>query len=86
MSEELYRVIVKGYQSGKGEYYVEQDFAKLSKITPEKAKALLQAGPKTVKENVSREEAEKLKAAIEKTGAACEIESMKFDLSGLSLQ
>ncbi|HEY3488185.1 MAG TPA: ribosomal protein L7/L12 [Gammaproteobacteria bacterium] len=86
MSEELYRVILKGYKSGKGEHYVEQDFAKLCKLTPEKAKELLKAGPKKIKENLSKEEAEKFKAAIEKTGAACEIESMKFDFSGLSLQ
>jgi ribosomal protein L7/L12 len=86
MAEELYKVILKGYKTGKGEHYVEQDFAKLCKLTPEKAKALLKAAPKKIKENLSKEEAEKFKEAIEKTGAACEIESMKYNLDGLSLQ
>jgi ribosomal protein L7/L12 len=86
MSEELFRVILKGYQPGKGEYYVEQDFARLCKLTPEKARDLLKTAPKKIKENLTREEADRFKAAIEKTGAACEVESMKFDFDGLSLQ
>ncbi|HEX5055843.1 MAG TPA: ribosomal protein L7/L12 [Gammaproteobacteria bacterium] len=86
MAEELFRVILKGYKPGKGEHYVEQDFARLCKLTPEKAKTLLQSAPKKIKENLSKKEAEKFKAAIEQTGAACEIESMKYDFDGLSLQ
>ena len=38
MSEELYKVILKGYSRGKGEYYIEEDFVRLFKITNEKAK------------------------------------------------
>jgi ribosomal protein L7/L12 len=86
MAEELFKVILKGYKSGKGEHYVEQDFAKLCKMTPEKARELLKAAPKKIKENLTKEEAERFKEAIEKTGAACEIESMKYNFGGLSLQ
>jgi len=86
MSEELYRVVLKGYSLGKGEYYIELDFAKLFKITREKAKEVLKSSPKTIKVNLSIEEAEKYKKAIEKTGALCELENMKFDTSGLSLE
>lgn len=86
MSEELYRVVLAGYKSGKGEYYIEQDLADLFKITREKARELLQAAPKMIKENLSLEEATKYKEAIEKTGAGCEVENMKFNLGGLSLE
>lgn len=48
MSDEVYSVILKGYQAGKGEYYVEEDFAKLFKITPEKANQYKKAIDKTV--------------------------------------
>ena len=86
MSEDLFRVILKGYTSGKGEYFIELEFAKLFKITPEKAKELLKSSPKTIKENLSREQAEKYKRAIEHAGALCELENMRFDTSGLSLE
>jgi ribosomal protein L7/L12 len=86
MAEELFKVILKGYKNGKGEHYVEQDFARLCKMTPEKARELLKAAPKKIKENLSRAEAEKFKETIDQTGAVCEIESMKYDFGGLSLQ
>ena len=35
--EERYRVILNGYGEGKGEYYIEEDFAKLFKMTREQA-------------------------------------------------
>jgi hypothetical protein len=86
MSEDQYRVILKGYSPGKGEYFIELEFAKLFKITPEKAKELFKSSPKTIKENLPREQAEKYKKAIEQIGALCELENMKFDTSGLSLE
>lgn len=86
MSEEQYRVILKGYGEGKGQYYIEADFAKLFKITPEKAKKIFKSCPAIIKENISLEEANNYQAAIEKTGAKCEVESTKYDFGGLSLE
>lgn len=86
MSEELYRVILNGYSAGKGEYFIEVALAKLFKITPEKAKELLGSSPVTIKENLPLEKAEQYKKAIEKTDALCDLESMKYNLSGLSLE
>jgi len=86
MSEDLYKVNLKGYSPGKGEYYVEEAFAKLFKIKQEKARELLSSAPTVIKENISLEQANKYQAAIEETGASCEIESMNYDLGGLSLE
>ena len=86
MSEELYRVILKGYSTDKGQYYIEVDFAELFKITQEKAKKIFKSCPAIVKENLSFTQANKYQEAIEKTGAVCEVESMKYDTGGLSLQ
>lgn len=86
MPEDLYRVILKGYSTGKGEYYIEVDFASLFKISREKAKDLLGSAPMVIKENLSLEKAKQYKLAIEKAGALCELENMKFDTSGLSLE
>ncbi len=86
MTEELYRVILKGYSTEKGEYYIEEDFSKLFNITIDKAKDLLKSSPVTIKENLSLEHANQYKVKIEETGALCEIETMRFDTSGLSLK
>jgi ribosomal protein L7/L12 len=86
MAEEQYKVILKGYGEGKGEFYIEEDFAKLFKISREKAKELLSGEPLTIKQNISEAEARRYEAAIKQIGAKCEIENMKFDLSGLSLE
>jgi len=86
MSQERYRVILTGYATSKGEYYVEIDFAKLFKITQEKAKEIFKASPTTIKEDLSLEEANQYKSAIEKTGATCDVENMKYDLGALSLE
>lgn len=86
MSEDLYRVIVNGCSADKGEYYAELEFAKLFKISPEKSKKILHATPKTIKENLTLEKANQYKSAIEKTGVLCELENMKFNISGLSLE
>ena len=86
MSDEEYRVVLKGYGSGKGQYYIEADFAALFKIPPEKAKKIFKACPAIIKENLSFEQASKYQAAIEKTGAKCEVESTKYDFGGLSLE
>ncbi len=85
MSEQ-YRVVLNGYASTKGEYFVEVDFARLFKITPEKARELFQAAPVVIKERLPIEEASRYKDAIEKTGAACSVESMRYNFSGLSIQ
>lgn len=86
MTEDLYRVVLQGYAPGKGEYYIELDFAKLFKIEHEKAKQLFNSLPATIKENITKDQANKYKTAIEKTGAICEVESMKFNFNGLSLE
>lgn len=86
MSKELYRIVLKGYSPDKGEYYIEVEFANLFKIEHEKAKELFSALPTTIKENLSLEQANKYKDAIEKTGAVCEVESMKYNFTGLSLE
>ena len=86
MSEEQYRVILKGYGTGKGQYYIETDFAELFNITQEKAKKIFKSCPAIIKENISFEQASKYQDAIEKTGALCEVESTKYDLGGLSLE
>jgi len=86
MAEASYRVVLQGYAPGKGEYYIEMDFAKLFKIEHEKAKQLFNSLPATIKEDLTIDQANKYKAAIEKTGAICEVENMKFNFKGLSLE
>lgn len=86
MAEDLYRVILKGYGPGKGEYYIEEGFAGLFKIPREKARELFTGAPVTIKENITKSQAEKYQLAIKNVGATCEIENMKFDLGGLSLE
>ena len=86
MEEEQFRIILKGYGKDKGEYYIEEDFARLFKVSREKARELLDAAPLTIKENLSADAAKRYEAAIKNTGAMCEVENMKFDLAGLSLE
>ena len=86
MAEDKYRVIIKGYSSDKGEYYVEEDFAKLFKINQQQAHKILKQSPKTIKENLTKQQAEKYVSAIENCGVKCEMENMKYNLGGLSLE
>ncbi|MFW2374288.1 MAG: ribosomal protein L7/L12 [Gammaproteobacteria bacterium] len=86
MSDDDYSVVLKGYQAGKGEYYVEEAFAKLFKITADKAKQLLNSAPTVIKENLPLEKANQYKKAIDQTGASCEVENTKFNTGGLSLE
>jgi len=86
MVEESYRVILTGYGSGKGEHYIEEAFAKLFKITLDQAKQVLKEVPKTLKENLTLDVANKYKAAIDNTGAKCDIENMRYDTSKFSLE
>lgn len=86
MTDQQYKVILEGYGAGKGEYYIEQDLAKLFKISAEQAKKLLQSAPKTIKSNLPIAQAEKYEQAIKAAGAKCSVESMQFNLDGLSLQ
>lgn len=74
-----------GFSSEKGEYYIEREFAELFKISHEKSKDLFRSVPTTVRKNITLEEAQKYERAINKTGAICEVENMKFNISGLSL-
>ncbi len=86
MSDEHYKVVLKGYTAGKGEHYIEEDLAKLFKISHEKAKELLCSAPKIIKENLSLDDAKKYKDAIDKTGAECDVDDMNYDFSGLSIE
>jgi len=81
-----YRVILLGFNSGKGEYYIEKEFAELFKISHEKAKTLFRSVPTLIRKNISMEDAQKYEEAIKKTGADCEVENMNVDVSGLSLE
>jgi hypothetical protein len=93
MSEGLYKVVIKGYyhvditgyKTHKGEYYIEKDFAELCHITREKARQLIQSSPKTIKENLTIEEANHYRDKIEKAGVSCEIQDMDSKPSELSL-
>jgi hypothetical protein len=80
-----FRVILLGFSSGKGEYYIEKEFAELFKISHEISKGMFRSVPTTIRENITLVEAQKYVQAIKKTGASCEVENMKFDISGLSL-
>ncbi len=86
MAEDRFRVILTGYSTGKGEYYIEADFAGRFNITAEKARMLFDAVPTILKQDLSFEQANQYKDSVEKTGGLCEVESMKFDFSGLSLE
>ena len=80
-----FRVILLGFSSDKGEYYIEKEFAELFKISQEKSKEMFRSVPTTIRENITLEEAQKYEQTIKKTGANCEVENMKFNISGLSL-
>jgi hypothetical protein len=86
MTEDMYRLILTGYVDGTGEYYIEENLAKLFKITREKSRELLSGGSVTIKENLAADQAARYKAAINKAGAKCEIENMQFNIGGLSLE
>lgn len=86
MDEAKFQVVLKGYGSGKGEYYIEKAFAELFKTSQEKVKVLFKSLPKILKENITQAEAEKYKKAIDKTGAVCEVVDNRFDFSGLSIE
>ena len=86
MSGIKYKVVIKGYGSDKGEYYIEEDFAKLFKISHNRAKELIRSAPAILKEGLSKEEAERYANAIRKTGVKCDIDDMRFDFSGLSIE
>jgi len=86
MTEDQFRVILTGYSTGKGEYYIEADFAERFNITAEKARALFNAAPTILKQDLSLQQANQYKDSVEKTGGLCEVESMKFNFSGLSLE
>ena len=85
MSDERYRIVLTGYSSEKGEFYVEQDIAKLFKTTPERARQLLKRAPTKLKENLPVDEANRYRVAIERTGATCDVENMRYNISGLSI-
>jgi ribosomal protein L7/L12 len=86
VDEAKFQVVLKGYGSGKGEYYIEKDFAELFKLPQEKVKVLFKNLPKILKENLTKSEAEKYQKAISKTGADCDVVDNRFDFSGLSVE
>jgi ribosomal protein L7/L12 len=47
---------------------------------------LLKSAPTTLKENLPAAQADLYKQAFAKTGASCDVENMKYNLSGLSLE
>jgi len=81
-----FRVVLLGFNAGKGEYYIEKDFAELFKISHDKAKTMFRSVPTTIRKNISLEEAEKYQSVISKTGANCEVENMNFNTSGFSME
>lgn len=83
---DIYRVVLLGFNSGKGEYYIEKEFADLFKISHDKAKAMFRAAPTVVRENISLPEAQKYEEAINRTGASCEVENMNFNISSFSME
>jgi len=81
-----YCVVLLGFSSGKGEYYIEKEFAELFKISQDKAKSMLRNAPTTIRKNISLGEAQRYEQAIKETGALCEVENMAFNTSGLSIE
>ncbi len=86
MEQEKYRVNLIGYKNGKGEYYIEKDFGEFFNISHEEAKSYFKNLPYTFKENLTLDEANQYEKDFWSIGAKCEIENMKFKLSGLSLE
>jgi len=86
MDEAKFEVVLKGYGSDKGEYYIEKDFAEMFKLPIEKVKRLFKSTPRVLKENMTEAEAEKFQKAIQATGAKCEVVDNRYDISGLSLE
>ena len=66
--------------------YIQEDFAKLFNIPYEKYEVLFKSLPKVIKENLSYEQVNQYINKIKEVGAECEMESMKFDTGGLSLE
>jgi transcriptional regulator CtsR len=85
LSEPLYKIVLTGYTADKGEYYIEVGFSKLFKISYEEAKELFKNVPTTIKDGLSIDQAKQYKKEIEKIGAKCEIDDMRYDFSGLSI-
>ena len=59
---------------------VKQALAGLFKISPQEVDSLLSKAPVRIKQNVDRETAERYRAAVEKSGALCEIVTPPMDL------
>ena len=87
MSEVTYKLILKGYgSSDKGKYYIEQDLAEVLEMERKEVKNLLETCPHTIREGLSKDEGEKLFAAVEATGAKCDLDDSRFDFSNLSFE
>ena len=59
---------------------VKQNLAGLFKISPQEVDSLLSKAPVHIKQNVDRETAGRYRAAVEKSGALCEIVTPPMDL------
>ena len=86
MSDVTYKLVLKGYGSNeKGKYYIEQDLAEVLGIERQEAKKLLENNSETIKEGLTKDEGETLEKEIKATGAKCDLEDTRFDLSKFSL-
>lgn len=95
MTEELFKLVIAGYfhvdmtgyKTKKGEYYIEKDFAALCHISRHQARELIQSSPRVIKQNLTIEEATRLRDKIEQAGVSCDIVDMhsESDISGMSL-
>ncbi len=75
MGQNNFRVVLKGtYAPGVDPAQTAAGLAKLFKITPEKASALLSGTSRVIRKGLSREIAEKFKQTILSVGAMCDVE------------
>lgn len=86
MSEQKFNIILTGYGSGKGKYFIESDLAEMFKIERRDARTLLEACPVTIKNELSESIAQRYIDGIEAVGATCEREDLRFDLGKYSIE
>ena len=87
MTEESFKVVISGYyhveltgyETNKGEYYIEKDFAEFMHIPRQQARQLIQRSkksPKVLVRNLPIDKAIHLRDKIEITGVCCEVLDM----------
>ncbi|WP_251358175.1 ribosomal protein L7/L12 [Kangiella sp. TOML190] len=82
-----YKVILNGYDktNTKGTYYIEVDAAEILQMDRKELKGILENPPHTIKDDLEKEDAEKLEERLNQAGVKCEVEHVRFDLSKFSL-